>query len=247
MKYLALLLILYIPFSYSADYSDEITEYIIEPCIKKRFKGQELDSVRQMMVPAVAQFNTALNVENISKRTRMKIYKLVKRQCIEGSFSGGVVSGSLQSEIRELIDAEVESKTNVKFMWALLLGILIGIWTYFDSRKRKNNQYFWTILNTLGGAYTLPIYLAKRNLKEGETREGGLGWNIAKFYALTFSTIMAMGALYILISTSGIAAFAGLGIYGVIWIGTLVGLLALGIFLKKTNHIETGPTGKLKH
>lgn len=246
MKYLVLLLILYSPFSYSADYTGEITDYIIEPCIKKRFKGKELDSIRQMMIPAIAQFNIALNIENISKGTRMKIYKLVKQECIKGSFTGGIVSGSLQNNIQELIDAEAESRINIKIVWALILGILIGTWTYFDSKKRKNNQRFWTILNTIGGAYTLPIYLAKRNLKQGEIREGGLGWNLAKYYALTFSVIMAVAALYILISTSGIAAFAGLGIYGVIWIAILVGLLALGMFLRKPNHIETGPTGKLK-
>ena len=58
-------------------------------------------------------------------------------------------------------------------------AIILAAWTFYDIRKRRDH-FGWVIGVLIAGVLVLPVYLAKRSLKPGETREGGTGWNVLK-------------------------------------------------------------------
>jgi hypothetical protein len=106
----------------------------------------------------------------------------------------------------------------------------------------------------------VPLWFAKRPLKAGETREGGTAWNVLKFFALSWTALMAIGAAVGFVNAAGLfasfdsdAARAGgalgmvldMGFLAMIWFIPTVGALVLGFFLKKASVIEHGPTGPL--
>lgn len=108
------------------------------------------------------------------------------------------------------------------------------------------------------GSLVLPIYIAKRNLKEGEVREGGLGWNILKNFALLWTitcAVWGISGLFIGASIettneweeAGAAIGTGIGIImiGFLWFVGAISALVLGMFLKKNSIVENGPTGAL--
>lgn len=146
-------------------------------------------------------------------------------------------------------------------MWYFLLYVCFAIWVVKDGKKRKANKVInWAIGTVLIGPIVLPVYFAKRPLLAEETREGGTAWNVLKNFALFWTILMAVAAIWGMVNVSeqtanlqtdaerggaAIGAALGLGLLFVLWIIPLMGALILGFFLKKSSVIEKGPTGQL--
>jgi len=144
--------------------------------------------------------------------------------------------------------------------WYFLIYAIVAIWVFLDSKKRGNNAPAWAIATFVIGVIVTPYYLAKRYLLAGETREGGVAWNVLRYFALFWTLTM------ILVAISGIGAISssapvhgneyeqagyaigatiGIGMILTLWFIVLVAALVLGMFLKKSSIIEKGPTGPL--
>ena len=145
-------------------------------------------------------------------------------------------------------------------MWYFVLCTVFAIWVLIDSKKRMNHVVGWPLTTLFFGPVLLPIYLAKRNLKEGEVRSGGTGWNVLKSFALFWTITMIGGGIAGMVSVSDVAqeatseaeqagaaigAALGLGMIFFIWLGVIFGALVLGMFLKNSSIVEKGPTGPL--
>ncbi len=139
-------------------------------------------------------------------------------------------------------------------MWyGILYGILAG-WVFIDAKKRMNHVVGWPLMTFIVGPVGLPVYFAKRHLKEGEVREGGTSWNVLKNFALFWTITMVVGGIASVIDATqaeevgvalGVAAVLGLGLIATVWFIVLVAAVALGTFLKKSSIVEKGPTGPL--
>ncbi len=148
-------------------------------------------------------------------------------------------------------------------MLYFLVYIGIGIWVYLDAKRRlQANQIVWPIATCILGPVVVPFYLAKRNLKQGEVREGGTPWNIVKYFAMFWTLTMFLagisgmaGASEVADSASsdaeraGAAIGTGLGMMFLfaLWFIIIVSALVFGLFVKKSSVIENGPTGPLAH
>ena len=145
-------------------------------------------------------------------------------------------------------------------MWYWILWLLIAIWVLLDAKKRRNNMIGWPIGTFLLGVIVLPVYLAKRNLKPNEVREGGTAWNVLKYFMVFWTLSIAASAVGALIDTGsmisesddaaeqfGMPIGAGIGLVGLFIVWFIVALIALilGLFLRKSSVVEKGPTGKL--
>ena len=123
---------------------------------------------------------------------------------------------------------------------------ILAIWVFFDARKRKNNVIGWPGATVFAGPLVLPVYLAKRHLKEGEVREGGTGWNVLKNFALFWTLTMVFFGIVVVVAASSqadgasaaLGATLGLGMLGFVWFSVLVAALVLGLFLKKASVVE---------
>ena len=145
-------------------------------------------------------------------------------------------------------------------MWYIILYTVFAIWVFIDALRRKAKAILWAIGTFFLGPIILPIYIAKRPLKSGETREGGTAWNILKNFAIFWTILMAIASIWGIVSTSvnipvlqndaEIAGFAigttlGLTMIGAIWFFPFVATIALGLILKKSSIIEKGPVEQL--
>ncbi|MBO8126439.1 MAG: hypothetical protein H0Z38_04280 [Firmicutes bacterium] len=143
-------------------------------------------------------------------------------------------------------------------MW-WLFTIALTAWTIWDVNKRKNSNW-WILAVLIFGVFALPVYLAKRNLKAGEVREGGTGWNITKNFAILWSIFMLFAFLSGLASLSqemaylqneydaaghAVGATVGFGMLFFLWFVVVIVALVIGLFLKKNSIVEKGPTGAL--
>ncbi len=149
-----------------------------------------------------------------------------------------------------------------------ILYICVAIWIFLDSKKREFNGILYAVATCLLGPFVAPVYLAKRNLKKGEIREGGTAWNILKNFALFWTaTVFIVGIAWMVAvfaasgavlnsspdaaATAGAAAGAAIGTVFVLgtllatWFFPMVCALVLGLFLNQASVIETGPTGEL--
>lgn len=145
-------------------------------------------------------------------------------------------------------------------MWYFVLYAIFALWVLIDAKKRMNHVVGWPLATLLVGPLVLPIYLAKRNLKEGEVRSGGTGWNVLKNFVLFWTITMAVVGIAGMIGVSDVAqqttsgaeqvgtaigAAIGLGMIFFAWLGVTFGALLLGMFLKNSGIVEKGPTGPL--
>ncbi len=145
-------------------------------------------------------------------------------------------------------------------MWYFVLYAIFAVWVFIDAKKRMNHVIAWPLATFILGPLVLPVYFAKRNLKEGQVREGGTGWNVLKNFALIWTITMFVAGIAGMVSVSDVAqkatseaeqagvaigATMGLGMIFILWFIVLVAALVLGLFLKKSSIVEKGPTGPL--
>jgi len=146
-------------------------------------------------------------------------------------------------------------------MWYLVVDGLLALWVFLDAFSRRSSAWLlWCLGTFLLAGIVVPIYLAVRPLRAGETREGGKAWNILRGFALTWTVIMAalgVSAIYTLsnngqaqTTTAGSVVYAigsaiGIGLIAMAWFFPMVGALVLGFFLRNAAVIEQGPTGRL--
>lgn len=141
-----------------------------------------------------------------------------------------------------------------------VLYVIAAIWVFIDAKKRLVNGIPWSICTVIFGPLVVPIYLAKRPLKSGEVREGGVAWNVLKNFALFWTITMLVAGVAGMIGVSKVAETAhsdaekagvgigmaiGFGLLVASWFFPMVGALVLGMFLKKSTVVEKGPTGPL--
>ncbi len=148
-------------------------------------------------------------------------------------------------------------------IFTYFLAIPITIFVGLDAYNRKNKWILWSIGVLLSWPIILPLYFSLRNLKEGETREGGLIWNIIKNYILIYSTNIFLVILLLLILPQNmgylsteifITEIAGYNIsltfiyyiIFIIWLIPSLLFLLVGSFFKDRYLSIEGPTGKLK-
>ena len=117
------------------------------------------------------------------------------------------------------------------------IALLIGAWVGMDAYSRRNNAWGWALGSFILAVAVVPVYLSVRNLKAGEGRRGGRGWNVARYFAFSW---IAM-TLVVAIDSPNLSAAAFLVLAGI----GAAGARLLGFFLKDEAVVETGPTGLL--
>lgn len=142
-------------------------------------------------------------------------------------------------------------------MWYAIIVFVLGAWVAIDANKRKANPLLWMIGTLVMPPIIVPIYLAKRPLLSGETREGGFGWNVLKNFVFVWTFIMVACVVAGIFSVGqytttnpaqsdaekagqGLGIMLGMGMMGAIWFFPAFGALTLGFFLKKRD-VEKGP------
>lgn len=144
-------------------------------------------------------------------------------------------------------------------MWYWYLYATLAVVFVSDavSRGLRGQSLGWGIGILLLGPVVLPIYLAKRPIKEGEVREGGAGWNGLKHFALQWTLLTVIYAVSVIFDaaeqTRGVSAeveraavYRGeaekMMVIAALWFFTILGALCLGLFLK-TSLVERGQAG----
>ena len=147
-------------------------------------------------------------------------------------------------------------------MWYLILWAAFAVWVLCDNihRNLRGASVLWFIGTVLLGPLVLPLYLAWRPLKQGETREGGTSWNVLKNFAVLWTALMCVAAFQILVQLSkhasesdtatarmgaGLGVIVGLSFLTFVWLVPTLGAAVLGFLLKKNTVVENGPTGAL--
>lgn len=133
-----------------------------------------------------------------------------------------------------------------------------ALWVAYDgfSRGAGTAAFLWAIGTFLFGPIVLPIYLAKRPLKNGELREGGTAWNVLKNFAILWSACMAIVLIRSLMAVEklmpsltsaaqragwAIGTMEGLGLIAALWFVPTAGAVVLGLSMKDTSIIEKRP------
>lgn len=135
-----------------------------------------------------------------------------------------------------------------------ILNIALAIWTFTDVKKREESGA-WVFGVLLAGIVVLPVYLGIRSLNQGEIREGGPGWNIAKNFGILWTVFMILSAVVRFITITNqtptisndweaagyaIGATIGIGMLFVVWFVILMAALVIGLILRNSSEIEVG-------
>jgi ankyrin repeat protein len=149
-----------------------------------------------------------------------------------------------------LLAVSVLARSQMPMSYVALAGTCAA-WVFCDARLRNAAAIFWSILAAVLGPLALPVYLAKRPLKEGEIREGGFGWqlfkNLALLWTLAIGLIIVKGFTTVTggaVSFRGEIQLAGIAVgFGVLvlgWLSILIGIAVIALLLKKSSIIEKG-------
>ncbi len=141
-----------------------------------------------------------------------------------------------------------------------VIAIGLAIFVFTNAKKRGNNAIGWAIGTFVFWAGVLPVYLSKRYLLAGETREGGTAWNICKYFVMLWTLwwlIVFSGWIMEAIEISdsltneyeqagaGLGMAFGSGVMILLWILPIAGAAIVGFMTKKSNYVENGPTGPM--
>jgi heme/copper-type cytochrome/quinol oxidase subunit 2 len=145
-------------------------------------------------------------------------------------------------------------------MYYWILSAILAFWVAADAYTRSNNVALWGIGAFIAGPIVIPIYCAKRHLNDGEQRKGGTGWIFAKVFVIIWtvtsivvtvagviSTNQSIAATTSEVEKAGMQAGAAFGmiINIAVWIIPVFIVALIGIILRRSDAVETGPTGKL--
>ena len=151
--------------------------------------------------------------------------------------------------------------------WWSLGPILLALWTVFDGVRRRLGAVplaLWTIGMLVAWLIALPLYLAIRPLRAGETRAGGRPWHALRGFALAWTLFMAGVFIAAVVNVaqnlpdpgSGLVAMVGVAVSALGALTYLIVLLAawffvamlavlVGFFVLDASKVERGPTGRL--
>jgi hypothetical protein len=140
---------------------------------------------------------------------------------------------------------------------SFLIAIVLAVWTFRDAKRRQTQTppFWWSLGVLFVSAVFFPLYLAKRPLKASEVREGGLGWNFLKYFAIYFTAIMPLAIVAVAFESATQEAntseeaigwvVATIAMGAIMWLVVAGIALVLGLILKNDALIERGPTGPL--
>lgn len=198
---------------------------------------------------------------------------------------GFIIAITLLAGLLKILDAETFAKVmdtigdwsvaavSHWLTWYTIFHAPLAIWVFVDAKRRMSaNPEVWGIGTFLLGMAVLPWHYAQRNLRTGEVREGGFGWNVLRGFVLMWTAEVIAVAAYVLVAVAllvgaGVELFgnnhrfmAGPGVARFIlalgipvtfiwlcctWLVPMVGAAAFGFFLKNSSIVERGPTGAL--
>jgi len=134
----------------------------------------------------------------------------------------------------------------------LALSLTCAIWVLFDGLSRRAKVLPWVLGVAMAGPILMAVYLAKRPLRRGEIREGGVAWNILKNLVIFWTLLMLVVAISAAAelgehsnSLAFMATTLSLGMIAGIWFFPFIGAVGIAFLVKKSSIIEEGPTGRL--
>jgi len=145
-------------------------------------------------------------------------------------------------------------------MLYLLLNLVAATWVFLDARGRRDKAIAFGLGTLLLGPLVAPVYLARRPLREGETREGGTGWRVCANLVLAWTITMMVAGMVAMTGVAKVAEGAtsdaakvgtvigaglGLMVLFAAWILPVILVLVIGLVLRKSGVVEKGPTGAL--
>ncbi len=125
-------------------------------------------------------------------------------------------------------------------------GILVLIDGLF--RRLGFRAVLWCLGAIAFGPFCIPLYLAKRPLKIGETRKGGSGWIYLKFFSLFWTVYVINWAAIILYHfhldrpEPVLFEVFTLWLFWVIWLLPAITALIMGLIFRNKSLVEKGPT-----
>ena len=125
------------------------------------------------------------------------------------------------------------------YAWYPLCAGMAAVWVLFDARRRMAARW-WPLAVLLGGPAGLAAYLAVRPLREGESREGGLAWQLVAMFVVCWTALFAAAAIWNLA-----IPFAAWHALAIAWAVPALPALVAGFALKRST-VEHGPTGMLR-
>jgi hypothetical protein len=127
----------------------------------------------------------------------------------------------------------------MSYAWYPLWAIAAAAWVFIDARRRMGARW-WPIAVLAGGPAGLAAYFALRPLREGESREGGLAWQVVSMFVVCWTALLAVAGLWNLA-----IAFITWSALGIAWLVGALPALVIGLALKRST-VEHGPTGMLR-
>ena len=125
----------------------------------------------------------------------------------------------------------------VSYLWYLLWIAAAAGWVFVDARSRQASRYW--VAAAIAGPIGLAAYLARRPLRQGESREGGGAWQFLSMVVVWWTALLAFAAVW-----DAVLPFADMTLLGVAWACVALPALVVGLALKR-NTTEHGPTGVL--
>ena len=127
----------------------------------------------------------------------------------------------------------------MSYAWYALASLAAATWVLIDARKRMAPKW-WPFAVAIGGPAALSAYFALRPLREGESREGGIAWQVLSMFVAWWTALLAFAALWNLVFP-----FVEWNALAIAWALVAIPGLVVGLALKRST-VEHGPTGMLR-